>query len=641
MCGICGYINLDGRPAEVETLRRMNATIVHRGPDDSGEYISGPMALGHRRLSIIDLARGHQPMSARGQLQQIVYNGEVYNHLAVREELDTPPESFQTTCDTETILVAYQLHKQECLSRLRGMFSFAIYDPDDNSLFLARDRLGIKPLYIYRTANLLAFGSEIKALLAHPEIRAEVNVAKLPAQLTLKYTLDEETLYRGITKLPPGHFIRMDRNGFHMQRYWDLNFTPKERFDSEQDAVTAFRDTFNDAVESRLMADVPLGVFLSGGIDSSVIAAAMSKMVNEPIQSFTVAFAERDYSEFEFSRAVAKHIGAELHEVTVSPEQFFDAWPTMVYHEDEPIAHPSSIPLHFVSKLAAERVKVVLTGEGADELLAGYERYYQTVYNLRYGRLFPSALRPLTRALIDLLPDTFTPKRKAVRTALYLPTDIDTLFLDNYAAFPRSAAYSALRPEYQQTGYDDVYANFRNLMDECDSADWLDKILYADIKTYLLELLMKQDQMSMSASLESRVPFLDHELVEFACRLPREFKLKGFDTKRIIRMALGDTVPEQIVSRSKRGFPTPTKEWFRGGYFSVMEELLLGKKSLATEYINPEFIRETLDRHHRSEWDLQERIWTLGNLEIWLRVCVDGQAPESVFEGASKVTQCA
>ncbi len=640
MCGICGYINLDGRPADAGILRRMNATIVHRGPDDSGEFVSGQAALGHRRLSIIDLERGHQPMTARGLSPQIVYNGEVYNHLAVREGLETPADSFKTSCDTETILVAYQLHKQESLNRLRGMFAFAIYDPDDNSLFLARDRLGIKPLYIYRTSTLLAFSSEIKALLAHPDIRAEVNVAKLPAQLTLKYTLDDETLYRGITKLPPGHFIKLDRDGFQMQRYWDLHFTPKDTFETEAEAVNAFRDKFNDAVESRLMADVPLGVFLSGGIDSSVIAAAMSRMVDGPIQSFTVAFAERDYSEFEYSRMVAKHIGAELHEVTVSPEQFFGAWPKMVYHEDEPIAHPSSIPLHFVSGLAAQHVKVVLTGEGADELLAGYERYYQTVYNLRFGRMFPPALRPFTRALIDLLPDTFTPKRKAVRTALYLPTDIDTLFLDNYAAFPRSAAYAALRPEYQQTAFNDVYANFRKLMDECDSTDWLDKILYADIKTYLLELLMKQDQMSMSVSLESRVPFLDHELVEFACRLPREFKLKGFDTKRIIRMALGDTVPAEIVSRSKRGFPTPTKEWFRGDYYQVMEKLLLGKNSLAQEYINTEFIRDTLDRHHRGQWDLQERIWTLGNLEIWLRVCIDGQSPDSVFEGVSKVSQC-
>ncbi len=640
MCGICGYINLDGRPAREDILRRMNATIVHRGPDDSGEFVDGAVALGHRRLSIVDLARGHQPMTARGQSQQIIYNGEVYNHIAVRKELATPPESFVTTCDTETILVAYQLHKHECLNLLRGMFAFAVYDPDDGSLFLARDRLGIKPLYIYRTATLLAFASEIKALLAHPEIKAEVNVAKLPAQLTLKYTLDEETLYRGITKLPPGHFIRVTKDEFQMKRYWDVRYTPKKQYDTDEAAISAFRDKFNEAVESRLMADVPLGVFLSGGIDSSVIAAAMSRMVDEPIQSFTVAFAEREYSEFEYSRAVAKHIGAELHEVTVSPERFFGAWPSMVYHEDEPIAHPSSIPLHFVSELAAQHVKVVLTGEGADELLAGYERYYQTVYNLRYGRLFPSALRPLTRALINLLPDTFTPKRKAVRTALYLSTDIDTLFLDNYAAFPRSAAYQALRPEYQQTGFDDVYAGFRKLMDECDSSDWLDKILYADIKTYLLELLMKQDQMSMSVSLESRVPFLDHELVELACQLPREYKLKGFDTKRIIRLALGDTVPEQIVTRSKKGFPTPTKEWFRGEYFSVMEELLLGKRSLALEYINPEFIRNTLDRHQRGEWDLQERIWTLGNLEIWLRVCVDGQAPESVFAGNSRVAQC-
>lgn len=366
----------------------------------------------------------------------------------------------------------------------------------------------------------------------------------------------------------------------------------------------------------------------------------MSKMVSDPIKSYTVAFAERDYSELEYSRVVARHIGAEIREVVLSPEQWFSAWPHMVYHEDEPIAHPSSIPLHFVSMLAAEDVKVVLTGEGADELLAGYERYYQTLANLRYGRLVPPGVRPVAQRLIDLLPDRSVPKRKAVRTALYLPRDIDSLFLDNYAAVPRPVLAAALRPQYQHHVDGGVYSHFAHLMDVSDADELLDKILYADMKTYLLELLMKQDQMSMSASLESRVPFLDHHLVEFICRLPVEYKLRGFETKRILRRALGETVPAQIVTRSKKGFPTPTKEWFRGEYHGVVEELLLSDNSLSAEYIEPTFVRQMLERHVTGQWNLQEQIWTLANLELWLRIFIDGQTPEEALPRTQETLTC-
>lgn len=641
MCGICGFINRDGRPASPDTLAKMNATIVHRGPDDSGEEIFGSAALGFRRLSIVDLAGGHQPMRSRSGPEALVFNGEIYNHLDLRRELENRGAEYRTSADSETILHGYQVWGKEVVERLRGMFAFAILNPDTGELFLGRDRLGIKPLYLYRSGGLFAFASEIKALLAHPEIRAEVNTAKLPVQLSLKYTLDEETLFRGITKLPPGHILSLSSDGEALHRYWNLSFTPKETFTSEAEAEKRFAELFDDSVKARLMADVPLGVFLSGGIDSSVIASSMAREVTEPIKSYTVAFAEAGYSEFEFSRAVAKHIGSDMREITVTPEEFFSSWPRMLYHEDEPIAHPSSIPLHFVSKLAAKEVKVVLTGEGADELLGGYERYYQTLINVRYGKFVPAGLRTVARSLIDMLPDTFSGKRKAVRTSLYLPTDIDTIFLDNYAAMPRSLVDRALRPEYRASSPEAVYAGFSQMMAECDADNLLEKILYADIKSYLLELLMKQDQMSMSASLESRVPFLDHPLVEFVCQLPVSYKIKGFETKRILRRALGHTAPPQITTRSKKGFPTPTKEWFRGAYYPVIERLLLSDNSLSSEYFDREFVSATLSRHRSGQWDLQESIWTLANFEIWLRIFIDGQAPEEVFGDAEEVRTCA
>ena len=632
MCGICGYINLDGSPSSDDIVGRMTATLVHRGPDDGAIFTDQSTALGHRRLSIVDLARGRQPMHLEGTPFTIVYNGEVYNHLELRRELGFGEYPFRTTCDTETILVAYEKLRAESLQHLRGMFAFAVHNAQDQSLFIARDRLGIKPLYWFSNDRVFVFGSEIKALLAHPEVQAKVNVAKLPQQLTLKYTLDDETLYAGIRKLLPGHTLTVRDGQIRTREYWDLSYVPKRKFSSIDSAAVEFKAQFDDSVRARLMADVPLGVFLSGGIDSSVIASSMSKMVTEPIKAFSIAFEQKEFSELNYSNMVAKHVGADVREMVLEPDDWFAAWPRMVWHEDEPIAHPSSIPLHFISKLAAEDVKVVLTGEGSDELMAGYERYYQTLANLKYGRYVPGHLRSAAQRLIDLLPDRFTPKRKAVRTSLYLENNVDALFLDNYAAFSRGDVSRALRPEFHEIEIESTYASFSSLMNASGADELLDRILYADMKTYLLELLMKQDQMSMSASLESRVPFLDHLFVEFVCSLPTEYKLRGFETKRILRHALGATVPSEIVTRSKKGFPTPTRHWFRDSHADTIRELLQSSDSLLVEYIDPQYIANILQRHVSGEWNLEEQIWTLGNLELWLRIAIDGRDPDSAIQ---------
>ena len=635
MCGIAGYMNRDGRPASQEIVRRMHSALIHRGPDDSGDHTFRSAAIGHRRLSIVDLARGHQPMHLEGTPLHIVYNGEIYNHMDLRQA----STQYRTTCDTETLLTRYRDLGPTCLDAMVGMFAVAIYNDNEESLWLARDRMGIKPLYYYLTDRLFAFASEIKALLAHPDIKAQVNISQLPVQLALKYTLDDQTLFQGVRKLMPGHWMEVSRTDVKIHQYWNIYFTPKHKFSTLEEAAEEFATRFHTSVRRRLMADVPLGVFLSGGIDSSVIAASMAQQVKEPIKSYSVAFGEKGYSELQYARDVAQHIGAEQREIVVSPEQWLQAWPRMVYHEDEPIAHPSSIPLHFVSRLAAQEVKVVLTGEGSDELLAGYERYYQTLNNLRMGQWIPDRLRRLTRSMIDFLPDTFLPKRKAVRTSLYLPGDIDTLFLDNYSAMPRSIVAAALQPGLEGD-IDNIYAEFRRLMEQCDSSDTLDQLLYADMKTYLLELLMKQDQMSMSASIESRVPFLDHELVEFACKLPRHFKLQGLQTKRILRKSLGHTIPAGIVTRSKKGFPTPIKQWFRGPFYASLESLLLSPDSLIQSYIQPEFTRQLLTRHKNGTWDLHEAIWSLGNLELWLRIFLDGQHPDVLSEQLCEPLAC-
>jgi asparagine synthase (glutamine-hydrolysing) len=640
MCGICGFLNIDGSPAQQSVIERMNETLIHRGPDDRGIFLKGPVALGHRRLSIIDLARGHQPMALPGEPYQIVYNGEIYNHAKIRQQLPFPTDQYRTNCDTETILAAYHTQGIALLSGLRGMFAFAIYDERANSLLLARDRLGIKPLYYYQSPTLFAFASEIKSLLAHPEISADFNVDQLPLLLSLKYSLDEQTFFRGILKLLPGHAMRVAAEGAHIFKYWDVCFEPKSHFESIDDAADAFREKFVDSVETRLMADVPLGVFLSGGIDSSAIASVMSKLVDDPIKAFSVSFEVDGYSELSFSRMVANSVGADVREVVIAPQNWWEAWPKLVYHEDEPIAHPASIPLYYVSALAATEVKVVLTGEGADELMAGYERYLQTLWNLELSKYVPSGVRTAARRILDMLPERFPFKRKAVRTSLYLSSDIDSIFLDNYAAFSRAGLMRILREEHRTSSLGSIYAQFSRLMALSGAEHLLDQLLYADIKTYLVELLMKQDQMSMSASIESRVPFLDHHLVEFICALPVEFKLKGFVTKRILRLALADMIPQQILTRSKKGFPTPTKEWFRGEFYGSMQRLLLSKDSLITEYLIPEQIRCILDRHRAGKANLQDQIWIMGNLELWLRIFMDGQKPEDItaqFAGDSHV----
>ena len=630
MCGICGYLNRTGAPASLDIVGRMNACIAHRGPDDSNEWAEGPAALAYRRLSIIDPHRGRQPMRFGDFRQRIVYNGEVYNHQELRRRLSFDPATFQTHCDTETVLAAYLDEGADCLHRFNGMFAFAVHQEDDDSLFLARDRLGIKPLYYFWDEKLFAFASEIKALLAHPEIEARVDHSRIPVYLTLKYPLDDGTLFRGIKRLRPGHYLRASKESVEIAQYWDLSFGPKIGFKSEIEAAEQFDSLLHLSVKRRLMSDAPLGAFLSGGIDSAYITSIMSLMRDRPIRTYSIGFSDRGYSEFRHSRSAAARARARAHETVLTADQWFSSWPLMVYHEDEPIAHPSSISLHHLSKLASRDVKVVLAGEGADELLAGYERYYQTILNVRLAERLPDSVRALARAVLDGTPVDRLARGKLTRTSLYLSPGIESLYLDNYAAFSRSSLRRALRRSESVDGLDQIYDPYLGLMRMSGTDELLDQILYADTKTYLAELLMKQDQMSMSASIEARVPFLDHELVEFVCRLPQAMKLRGFKTKRILRRAATGKVPAAIVKRRKMGFPTPTRAWFRGRYRSSLKSLLLSPKSLCHEVVDPRCIDDVLNRHASGKQNLEDQIWVLGNLELWLRIFVDGQDPHNI-----------
>ena len=634
MCGINGiaFSSKSSRTIDRAVLERMRDVITHRGPDDVGLFIDANVGLGHRRLSIVDVAAGHQPMTNEDGSLHITYNGEIYNHADFREELEARGHVYQTHCDTETILHLYEEHGERCVEYLRGMFAFALWDQRRKELFIARDRLGVKPLYYVHTADgSLYFGSEIKTLLDAGAVKPEINYHALPDYLANHAPSGEATLFEGVKRLLPGHILVWRDGEIRVKRYWDVSFAEREEPRSDKDYIAEWYELFRTSVRLRLMADVPLGMFLSGGIDSSAIAAVMSDFVDEPIKTFSVAFAEREANELEYARLVANAFKTNHHEIVVRPEDFFAALPKLVWHEDEPLAHPSSVALYFVSYLASQHVKVVLTGEGSDELLAGYARYRKTILNLgfgeRYHNLTPAFLQKGVRQGIEGMPSSSKLRQKLSRTFLTLSPDIESIYFDNFAVFPRHMQPDLLSFETRERcGAIDPYARVGEAFRQTDATSVLERLLYADIKTYLHELLMKQDQMSMATSIESRVPFLDHKLVEFTCRLPERLKLRGGTTKYILRKSMKGVLPEAILSRPKMGFPVPIGSWFRGAYRSVIDEYVLSERALARGIFSRDFVRQLVARHQTGGENHSERLWALVNFEIWQRQFLDGEA---------------
>jgi asparagine synthase (glutamine-hydrolysing) len=610
----------------------MRDTLTHRGPDDCGLFTEGRVGLGHRRLSIIDVAAGHQPMADDTESLLIVYNGEIYNHLDLRTGLERRGHRYRTRCDTETILHLYREAGSQAVHQLRGMFAFAIWDRGREELFLARDRLGVKPLYYVHAADgSLYFASEIKALLAAGAVSPQVNYEALPDYLANHAPSGTATLFSGVQRLLPGHTLRWRDGVIEIDPYWDVSFARGDSATrSDGELIAEFRARFTESVRMRLMSDVPLGMFLSGGIDSAAITAVMSQLVREPIKTFSVAFAEREANELAYARIVADAYRTDHHEVVVSQDEFFEALPTLVWHEDEPLAHPSSVALYFVSKLAAERVKVVLTGEGSDESLAGYGRYAKTLYNMMLGvpyhNLVPAGMRRVLRRVVAALAPGSLLRRKLQRTFVCLPPDLESLYFENFAVFGRALQaelLTSVAKERVGSGAGDPYRVLRECLDRSDAGTLLDRLLYVDGKTYLQELLMKQDQMSMAASIESRVPFLDHHLVEFTARLPTRLKLRGFTTKRILRASMQGVLPPRILARRKMGFPVPIGSWFRGRWRGLVTELVLGGRARGRELFEPDVLRRLVGEHLSGRVDHSDRLWALVNLELWLRRFID------------------
>jgi asparagine synthase (glutamine-hydrolysing) len=635
MCGIAGVVKFANN-AEVDgaVLRRMCAAMVHRGPDDEGVYLGGRVGLGMRRLSIIDLATGHQPISNEDETVWIVFNGEIYNHAALRERLRARGHRYTTQSDTETIIHAYEEYGRDCVRHLRGMFAFAIWDTRKRQLFIARDRLGIKPLYYRENGDSFFFGSEIKVILAHPEVHAEFNRSSLPEFLAFGYLSGEGTFYKGIRKLMPGHTLELDESGnLSIERYWDLTFTADSTSYPSSYYVQSYRDLLEQAVSSHLMSDVPVGVFLSGGLDSSAVAALMTKIRRAPVDTFSVGYREGSYSELPYARTVAKHLHSTHHEVMVSGQEFFDTLPKLIWHEDEPIAWPSSVPLYFVAQMARSHVKVVLTGEGSDETLAGYARYPFILTNVSLDRVYRSLTPSLIRRSIrqGIANSSWlgaSVRRKLLHTFLALDGESwRSLYFDNFfSAFGTGDQEKLLTESFaREREEDDAYREVLEYW-EHSSGEMLQRLLYTDIKTYLVELLMKQDSMSMAASIESRVPFLDHELVEFATKIPESFQLRGTSGKQILKKAMEDLLPHSIIYRPKLGFPTPWSGWLAGPRLDVIENMLLEPRSLERGFFRPVAIKRLFEEHRTRHRDHYDRIWRLLNFELWQRVCLEGES---------------
>ena len=636
MCGIAGFLHTDRVSADERIVRRMTDLIAHRGPDASGFCVRGEVALGHRRLSIIDLSTGGQPMSNEDDSVWITYNGEIFNHADVRLELESAGHRYKSRCDTETIIHAYEQWGDQSPLRYRGMFAYVIWDENKRQLFCVRDRLGIKPFYYFWNGRLFAFASEIKALLEHPEISAGFNDALLPEYLAFGYTSGDQTLFTGIHRLLPGRTLTV-RCGpdarIEIKQYWEAPCPTSFDDRPDHEWIAECRSQLEQVVRMRLMSDVPLGMFLSGGVDSSAIAAIIKRHADGPVKTFSVGYTESRYSELSEARQVAERIGTDHHEIFVSMEDFFNALPRLVWHEDEPIAWPSSVSLYFVSRLARREVKVVLTGEGSDELFAGYSRYRFYQLNSEWMRSYsvlPASLRRAIQSGVNDWPLLSADlRRKLGHTFLGRGAEIESLYLNNfYSAFGLDEQQKLLNRSFQQ----DPYATFLDRWNSVSSSPTLPRLLFSDQKTYLVELLMKQDQMSMATSIESRVPFLDHKFVEFAASVPPHMKLRGKQGKYIVKKAVEDLIPRDIIYRKKMGFPTPITAWLLREEAGTIRDYLRDPEGVLAAYANSSYVSELLDKHVRGIHDATDRIWRLLNLQLWGDIYLTGRR-QRLWEG--------
>lgn len=614
MCGICGIINFkDNSPVNPEILSKMMQAIIHRGPDDEGKFIEGYAGLGIRRLSIIDLEKGHQPITNEDETLAIVFNGEIYNFRELRQELINHDHKFKTSTDTEVILHLYEEKGENCLDFLNGMFAFCVWDRKNKKLFLARDRLGIKPLYYSLSNKGISFASELKSLIQNPAISKELNNEAITDYFTLGYILSPKTIFRDINSLSPGHFLTVSNGVVKENRYWDLKFSER-KFSCENDIFEEFLDILSSSVKSHMISDVPLGAFLSGGIDSSTVVSLMQTSGLITAKTFSIIINEEGWNEGEFVKIAKEHFKTEHHE-SVIDLNIQELLPKTIWHNDEPFADSSSIPTFIVSNLAQRKVKVALSGDGGDENLAGYPSYIadkiaffvNSIHGLSFLSLMQKPVSYLnTNPKITKFFDGLKyPLEKAhyFWRVLFDDRERELLFSKNF-----------INTTINYNSYSEFEKHFKN----CNGNSFLQKATYIDIKTWLPDdILKKVDRASMANSLEVRVPFLDHKVVEFCAAVPDSLKLKGFNSKYLLKKSMKGRIPETIINRKKRGFHLPVSKYLRTELKDLVISQLSKSKIDSLEIFNQSFIDLLLSEHMSSEKDHGQKIWALLCFSLW------------------------
>ncbi|MEZ5428956.1 MAG: asparagine synthase (glutamine-hydrolyzing) [Pyrinomonadaceae bacterium] len=627
MCGIVGIVNSNSRAVDRRVLERMNEAIVHRGPDEDGFYLKEDVGLAMRRLSIIDLASGQQPIFNQDKTKAIVFNGEIYNFRQLREDLEKLGRTFYTNSDTEAIIHLYDEYGTDCVDHLRGMFAFAIWDERRKELFVARDRVGKKPLlYSHQPNGDLIFGSEFRALLTHPDVGREVDHQAIDAYLSYLCVPAPQTAFRQIRKLEPGHWLRWREGRIEIKRYWQPDFSRKIKI-SEEEAIEETTRILRESTRLRMISEVPLGAFLSGGVDSSAVVALMAEASEKPVKTFSIGFEEQDFSELKYARRVAEHVGAEYNEFIVKPNAL-EVLPTLVEHYGEPYADSSAIPTYYVSKETRKHVTVALNGDGGDESFAGYERHAAMRLAEIYHRFPGFARKILFEKPISLIP-TSELKKSRVRDVKRFLQAAGLPRVERYfrwvSTFNRDAKKHLYTREFEEAvATEDPSVVLEKWFAKANGSGLLDTILLTDQMTYLPnDLLIKVDIASMANSLEARSPFLDHTLIEFAASLPENLKMKRLETKSLLKKAAARLVPPEVIYRRKMGFGVPIGKWFRTGMKDFVREILLSEKALGRGIVKPEMLEKYVSEHTNAERDHAFQIWTLLMLELWFQKFID------------------
>ena len=618
MCGIAGIVSHRGKPPSPEELRRMCAALRHRGPDDEGFHVGAGVGLGMRRLSIIDLTTGHQPVSNEDGSVWVVLNGEIYNFRELRRALERNGHVFRTSTDTEVIVHLYEEHGADCVKHLRGMFAFALWDARARSLLLARDRLGIKPLFYAEVNGRLAFASELKALLELPEIGRQLNWRAVNHLFSFLTTPATESIVAGVHKLEPGHTLTVSPAGVRKRQYWDVRFAPDHR-SGEADLVAQLRALLEESVRLHRVSDVPVGAFLSGGIDSSSVVAMLARQSTRPVRTFSIGFREAGFDETRYARIVARRFGTDHRELVVDPD-ITGMVDDLAWHLDEPFGDPSAIPTYLVSKLAAEDVTVVLSGDGGDELFAGYDRYVVERRERRWQSV-AAPLRGVLRTVAAAMPEGARGRNFLRHYSLAGAQR----YLDAAACFRQDERGRLLHADAAAAVRDDeAWREAAALLTSADD-HWLSALQYFDLKRYLpLDILTKVDRMSMAHSIEARVPLLDHALVEFAATLPPGLKLNG-TTKYIFKQALRGILPDEVIDRPKQGFAVPLGRWFRGELSGFLRERLLSRRARQRGILDAGTVERLIALHERGR-PLDQQLWTMLSFELWCEAFLDAGA---------------